>query len=198
MSTLLVKVGGAAAALSGVLVVVQDVWSLAVGGLTEGRAESAVHATQVLLLVPGVVGLYLVQQHAMGRFGQVATLLALLGSTAFSGAALTEVTLLPELTAAGSPLAEDPGTVGVVVGLVAMATWIGGLLLFGVATWRAGVLPRPAAALFVVGLLAGLALGGLLPGVLAVYAAGLVWLGIAAVVRPAPRPAVGAPAVLVP
>ncbi|MGR7023224.1 hypothetical protein [Geodermatophilus sp. URMC 62] len=198
MSTVLVKVGGAAAALSGVLVVVQEVWSLAVGGLAEGRAESAVHTTQMLLLVPGFVGLYLVQQHAMGRFGQVATLVALLGSTAMFGAALTEVTLLPELTAEGSPLVDDPGPVAVAVFLAAFVTWIAGLLLFGVATWRAGVLPRRAGALLVVGLLVGLGLNGFVPGVLVLYAAGLVWLGVAAATRPVPRPAVSAPAALVP
>ncbi|NEM08650.1 hypothetical protein [Geodermatophilus normandii] len=197
MSTLLIKVGGAAAAASGVLVVVQEVWSLAVGGLTEGRAESAVHTTQVLLLVPGVVGLYLAQQHAMRRFGQVATLVALLGSTVMSGAALTEVTLLPELTAAGSPLADDHGTVTGVIWLVAVATWIGGLLLFGTATWRAGVLPRPAAALVVTGLLLGLALQGFVPGILTVYAGGLVWLGISAARRPAPAPTVSPASALV-
>jgi hypothetical protein len=142
----------------------------------------------MLLLVPAVTGLYLAQQRAMRGFGRLATLVALLGSTLMFGSALTEVTLLPELTAAGSPLADDPGTTTMAVSLASFVAWVAGLLLFGVATWRAGVLPRPAAALLVVGLLLGLGLSGVVPGILIVYSAGLVWLGFAAAVRPEPVP----------
>lgn len=199
MSRMLIRVGGAAAVAAGGLSIAQQVWDVAVGGLTEGRGESALHTTQMLLLVPAVVGLYLAQQRAMRGFGQLATVVALLGSTLMFGSALTEVTLLPELTAAGSPLAEDPGTTMTAVFLTSFVAWIAGLLLFGVATWRADVLPRPAAGLLVVGLLLGLALSRVVPGILVVYSAGLVWLGCAAVVRTAavsdgsPKPALIGP-----
>jgi hypothetical protein len=183
MSKLLIRVGGAAAVVSGGLSIAQQVWDVAVGGLTEGRGESALHTTQMLLLVPAVVGLYQAQQRVMRGFGQLATLVALLGSTLMFGSALTEVTILPELTAAGSPLADDPGSTTSAVLLVSFVAWVAGLLLFGVATWRAGVLPRPAAALLVVGLLLGLGLSGVIPGVLIVYSCGLIWLGVAAVLR---------------
>lgn len=192
MSTILIKVGGAAAALSGAFAITQQIWDVAVGGLAEGRGESALHTTQMLLLVPGVVGLYLAQRHAMRAFGQVATLVALLGGAMMFGAALTEVTLLPELTAAGSPLADDPGATTGAAFLVCFVAWILGLLLFGAATWRAGVLPRPAAALLVIGLLLGLGLSAIVPGILIVYSAGLIWLGIAAASRSETAPA-GAP-----
>ena len=54
---------------------------------------------------------------------------------------------------------------------------------FGVATWRAGVLPWRAGALLVVGIGLGVALNGTVPGVLAIYGAALVWLGVAALQR---------------
>jgi hypothetical protein len=183
MSRMLIKVGGAAAVVSGGLAIAQQVWDVAVGGLAEGRGESALHTTQMLLLIPAVTGLYLAQQSVMRGFGQLATLVALVGSTLMFGAALSEVTFLPELTAVGSPLVDDPGSTAVAVFLGAFVAWVGGLTLFGVATWRAGVLPRPAAGLLVVGLLLGVGLSGVVPGILIVYSVGLVWLGLAAVVR---------------
>jgi hypothetical protein len=189
MSRVLIGVGGAAAVLSGGASIAQQVWGVAVGGLAEGRGESALHSAQLLLLVPGVVGLYLVQERAMRGFGQLATLVALVGSVLMFGSALTEVTLVPELTAAGSPLADDPGATTAAVFLCSLVAWIAGLLLFGVATWRAGVLPRPAAALLVVGLVLGLGLDAIVPGVLVLYSAGLVWLGAAAARRAAAAPA---------
>jgi hypothetical protein len=41
MSSLLVGVGAVSAALAGVLIIGQEAWGLAVGRITEGRAESA-------------------------------------------------------------------------------------------------------------------------------------------------------------
>lgn len=186
MSRILVKVGGVATALSAALVVVQEAWEVAAGGaLSEGRGESTLHTLQLLLLVPGVIGLYLAQQHAMRAFGQIATLVALIGSALMFGTALTEVTILPELGATRSPLVDEPGAWMIGSFVAAFALWTAGLLLIGVATWRAGVLPRPAAVLLVVGVVVGFALSGFVPGVLTVYAAGLGWLGIAAATRPA-------------
>lgn len=191
MSSLLVRVGAVSAALAGVLIIGQEAGGLAVGRITEGRAESAVHTGQLLLLVFGIVGLYLAQQRAGGVFGQVATLVALLGTVTLFGAALTEVTILPELTESGSPLAiEPPPVLGMAMG-VSFVLYVLGLLLFGIATWRAGVLPWRAGALLVVGIVLGVALNGVVPGVLAVYGAALVWLGVAALQRsgqPAARP----------
>ncbi|WP_138731455.1 hypothetical protein [Modestobacter excelsi] len=199
MFNIMIRFGGAATAVSGVLVIAQSAWDIAVGGLPEGRAESSLHTAQMLLLVPGVVGLYLAQRQAMRTFGQIATLVAVVGSTLMFGSALTEVTLLPELSAAGSPLADDPGTTTVGVFLTSFTLWVAGLLLFGVASWRAGVLPRPAAALLVLGLLAALGLKDVVPGVLVFYAAGLIWLGVATAARTsaaladAPEPALARP-----
>lgn len=184
MSSLLVRVGAVSAALAGLLIIGQEAWGLPTGGvIAEGRAESAVHTAQMLLLVFGIVGLYLVQQRVVGVFGQVATLVALLGTVTVFGAALTEVTILPELAESGSPLATEPPPVLGMIGLASFVLYVLGLLLFGIATWRAGVLPWRAGALLVVGLVLGLALNGVVPGVLALYGAALVWLGVAALQR---------------
>jgi hypothetical protein len=192
MSSLLVRVGAVSAALAGVLIIGQEAWALPTGGaVAEGRVESAVHTTQMLLLVFGIVGLYLAQQRAVGTFGQVATLVALLGTVTLFGAALTEVTILPELTESGSPLATEPPPVLGMIMMVSFVLYILGLLLFGIATWRVGVLPWRAGALLVVGIVLGVALNGMVPGVLAVYGVALVWLGVAALRRsgqPAARP----------
>jgi hypothetical protein len=180
MSTAIVRVGGVSAVLAGVLIIVQEVWSLAVGRISEGRLESTVHTTQVLLMVFAIVGLHLAQQHAAGLFGQVATLVALLGTVTLFGVALTEVTIVPELMASGSPLADDPPPTLSLVSLVSFVLFIVGLLLFGIAIWRARVLPRRAGALLVVGIVLGAALSQMVNGILTIYAVAFIWLGIAA------------------
>jgi hypothetical protein len=178
MSKVIVRFGGVATVAAGVLIVGQEVWGVLVGGIAEGMAESAVHTTWVLLLVFGLVGLHLHQQHAVGAFGQVATLVALFGTVTLFAASLTEVTVLPALPA-DSPLVDEPPPALLVVFLGSFVAYVVGLLLFGIATWRAGVLPWRAAALLVLGVALALALKAVVPGVLAVLGVALVWLGAA-------------------
>ena len=182
MSKVIVRVGGVAAAVAGVLIVGQEFWGVVVGGVAEGAAESAVHTAWVLLLVFGLLGLHLHQQHAAGRFGQIATLVALFGTVTLFAASLTEVTILPALPK-GSPLVDEPPLALLVVFLVSFVGYVVGLLLFGIATWRARVLPRQAAALLVLGVVLALALKAVVPGVLAVLGVALVWLGVATVAQ---------------
>jgi hypothetical protein len=184
MSTVIVRVGGIAAGLAGLLVIGQEIWGIAAGGLEEGMVESAVHTTWVLLVVFGVLGMHLRQENAAGVFGQIATLVALFGTVTLFGGALTEVTMLPALPE-DSPLANEPPPAMLGVFLVSFVAYVLGLLLFGIATWRARVLPRPAAALWVIGIVLTLALKPVVPGVLLVFGVALVWLGVATV-TPAP------------
>jgi hypothetical protein len=180
MSKVIVKVGGVAAVLAGVLVAGEEVWGLAVGGINEGMAESAVHSTWVLLLVFGVLGLHLHQQQAAGRFGQIATLAALFGTVTLFALALTEVTILPALPA-DSPLVDKPPPAMLVMFFVSFAAYIVGLLMFGIATWQARVLPRRAAALLVIGMLLALAGKSFIPGVMVFFGLAWIWLGAATV-----------------
>lgn len=180
MSKVIVKVGGVATVLAGGIIIGQELWAVAVGGVPEGATESAVHATWVLLLAFGLLGLHRHQEHSAGVFGQVATLMALFGTVTLFAASLTEVTILPALPT-DSPLIETPPPALLVVFLVSFGAYVVGLLLFGVATWRAGVLPWRAAALLIIGMLLALTLKSVVPGVLAVFGVALVWLGGAAV-----------------
>jgi hypothetical protein len=178
MSRVIVRVGGVATIAAGLLILGQEVWGVAVGGIAEGLAESAVHTTWVLLLVFGLVGLHLHQQHAAGAFGQIATLVALFGTVTLFAASLTEVTILPAMPA-DSPLVDKPPPALLAVFLGSFVAYVVGLVLFGIATWRAGVLPWRAAALLLIGVALALALKAVVPGILAVLGVALVWLGAA-------------------
>jgi hypothetical protein len=147
----------------------------------------------VLFLVFGLLGLHQHQQHAAGVFGQIATLIALLGTVSLFAASLTEVTILPALPK-DSPLIDEPPPVLLAVFLVSFVAYAAGLPLFGAATWRARVLPRRAAALLVAGVVLALALKDVVPGVLVVLGVALVWLGVAtlAQARVAVTPTAGA------
>jgi hypothetical protein len=148
MSQVIVKVGGVAAALAGVLIIEEEIRGFVVG-ISEGIGESAVHSTWLLLLVFGMFGMYLHQQRAAGVFGQIATLVALFGTVTLFGAALTEVTVLPALP---KGLIDKPPSALLVVFIGSFVAYVVGLVLFGIATWRARVLSRRAAALLVIGI----------------------------------------------
>jgi hypothetical protein len=180
MSDLIVRVGGASAALAGALIVAQEIWDVVIAGTGEGVVESAVHTTWVLLLVFGLLGLHLRQHQAGGWFGQLAALVAMFGTVTLFAGALVEVTVLPALPP-DSPLIEAPPPALGIMMLVSFAAYIVGLLLFGIASWRARVLPRWTGALLVIGIVLALALKPLLPGALAVFGVAWICLGAAAV-----------------
>jgi len=141
MSSTLVRVGGVAAVIAGLLIVVQEAWGLPGGGVVqEGFAESAVHTAQMLFMVFGVIGIALAQQRKAGVFAQIAVLIAVLGCVAMFGTALTEITILPSLVETGSPLGETPPPAMDVAAMSSFVVWIAGLLALS-----AGVLPGRAA-----------------------------------------------------
>lgn len=182
MSSTLVRVGGVAAVIAGVLIVGQQAWGLAAGGvLEEGMGESALHTAQMLFMVFGVIGIALAQQRRAGVFAQIAALVAVLGCVAMYGAALTEVTILPSLVETGSPLAKVAPPALDIAALSSFIAWVAGLLLLAAAVLATKVLPRTPAVLLGAGIVMGLALNGVVPGVLIVYAIGFGWLGVTAV-----------------
>ena len=182
MSSTLVRVGGVAAVIASLLIVGQQAWGLAGGGaIEEGMGESALHTAQMLFMVFGVIGIALAQQRRAGVFAQIAALVAVLGCVAMYGAALTEVTILPSLVETGSPLAKVAPPALDIAALSSFITWVMGLLLLATAVLVTKVLPRIPAVLLGAGIVLGLALNGVVPGVLVVYAIGFGWLGVAAV-----------------
>jgi hypothetical protein len=106
---------------------------------------------------------------------------AVLGCVLWFGASLVEVTLLPSLVEAGSPLVDNPPAGLVIVGLASFVTYAVGLLLLSVSIIVTKVLPWQAGAVLGGGIVLGLALEGVIPGVLVVYAIGVGWLGVACV-----------------
>ncbi len=181
MSKILVRVGGVAAVIAALLIIVQQFWTELVTGPQENLADSVMYSSQLLLMAFGVIGIALAQQRRAGFFAQIAALVAVLGCVLWFGASLVEVTLLPSLIAAGSPLVDNPPAGSVVVGLAGFVTYLVGLLLLSAAIIVTKVLPWQAAAVLGGGIVLGVTLSNVIPGVLAVYAIGFGWLGVASV-----------------
>ena len=145
-------------------------------------------ATAMLLLT--LTALYLCQRRAAGRLGLAGFVLNHLGlSGLFAIEFLTHAVLQYLDPADREAVLSGPGRpYFLVVALIFMI----GVVLFGVASWRAGVLPRGALVLYVAGLCAAALrtavpewayLSGLVAG-----SAGVLWLSVT-LLRDATRPA---------
>jgi hypothetical protein len=181
MSKTLIRVGGGAAVIAAVLIVAQQFWTALVTGPNEDVADSIMYSVQLLLMVFGVVGIALAQQQRAGVFAQIAALIAVLGCVLWFAASLVEVTVLPSLMSAESPLVDNPPTAMLVVGLSSFGLYVIGLVLLAASVIVTKVLPWQAAAVLVGGIVLGLALESVIPGILGVYAIGVGWLGVASV-----------------
>ena len=144
----------------------------------------------------GMAGLYARQAEKSGWLGLVGFLLFSIWMTIVSGVSLFEAFILPKLATASPAFVESflgmfsgiPSEIdlGILPTLwkIAEPMYILGPLLFGIATFRAGVLPRWAGALFIVGATLG-PLGALLvapeyqPLVMVPNGIALAWLGVA-------------------
>ncbi|MFI0355901.1 hypothetical protein [Actinomadura sp. 9N407] len=161
--------------------------AIAAGGLGEILNDGKTAPTEFLNgLSPAfglafLVGLYLAQRTAVGTFGTVAFMVNYIGLALFAGAAFARNFVLVHLPKSqveelleGRPL---------IAFLIAALLTLTGTVLFGLAMYRAGVVPRPAVLLYVVGF-APVCLSFLLP-VLAVRTghmvagAGILWLSLA-------------------
>src|SRR5262245_28027837 len=141
-------------------------------GLTHALAPPA---SALLLLT--LTALYLRQRRAAGRLGLAGFVLHHLGlSGLFAIEFLTHAVLQYQDAATREQILTGPGRPYF---LVVALTFLAGVLVFGFASWRAGVLPRGALALYVAGLSAA-ALRTSVPE--AVYLTGLL-IGSAGVLR---------------
>lgn len=186
----LIRVAGFAAIVGGLSMMVLDLSTLFSG--TEGQPYQVTLVGQIaealflvgkVLSVIAITGLYLYQAHAAGRFGLFAFLAAQTGSAMMIGSDWSSVFIAPILEEAAPGIAEQPPTLLMTGFLLNYALEVLGWLLFGIATFRAGVFPRPAAAI--------LALGTLLPlvgpsWIFVIWYAALVWMGGFVIRRPAP------------
>jgi multisubunit Na+/H+ antiporter MnhG subunit len=150
------------------------------------------------LLILGLVGLYLLQARPAGRLGLVAFLAALTGTLMLAGTDWSAAFFGPWLAEAAPDLlvAEPAGTMatGIILTLVLFAL---GWFLFGLASLRAGVLPRGSALLLIVGAVLALVLAFLeLPFEVVLLGAAAAWMGYALWSRAADQPSVIAEAAM--
>jgi hypothetical protein len=189
-SSNLIRWSGLAALVGGVLVVVYEILDAALfpgGQGSEAMATSSWFIVQILGLVAlvlitlGLVGLYARQAEQAGSLGLIAFLVAFSGTLMTFGLLWGEPFLGPMLAKeAPEVLDADPSgtlTAGIILTLVLFAL---GWLLFGLTSLRAGVLPRGAALLLMVGAVLFFVVSSLeLPGSTIVVGAALVWMGYA-------------------
>ena len=155
-SSSLIRLAGLAALSSGVLAAIGDLLGLVVdlenpqSAITASRAVVfLLYLISTALLLLGLVGLYISQSEAVGVLGFVGFLVAFLGTVLLAGALWFELFITPSLAAqAPELLAAELGLPGFILMVLLGAV---GWVLFGVATLRAGVYPRWAAILLIVG-----------------------------------------------
>jgi len=148
-----------------------------------------VYWVSAILMQLGLVGLYARQAEKAGRLGLAGFVLAFIG-TALVGSIFFLATAAIPLIAAELPLVFDQAmTPPAFIVLMLVVGFALGYVLFGVATMRAGVLPRWAGLLLIIGvLLFMLSEAGLLERTLShvsvtagdiMFGLGLAWLGYA-------------------
>ncbi len=138
---------------------------------------SLLYLLAVIFVLGGLVGLYAGQSEEAGALGLFGFLVAFLGTTLVVGAAWFEAFAARTLALAVPGFFEDDpaGWLGWGMGLAYVLAALG-WLLFGVATLRAGVYPRWAAIVLIVG---AVLLGLPVPGLEIVLAVAVAWLGFA-------------------
>ena len=190
----LVVIGAVAAIMGGLLLVSGDLLGLVAGLSGDGDTYTGTPIEKVMavlflagkvLILIGLVGLYLRQVQSAGRFGVVAFVLAMAGTGLMIASDWSEVFIAPILAEAVPDIGTNVPTLIMVGFILNFATETLGWLLFGIATFRARVLPRPAALLLIVGPFIPF-LGPSWSYVF--FNAAIVWLGIAVLRSLAQKP----------
>ena len=139
----------------------------------------------------GLTGIYARQVEESGSLGFVGFIMLYFGLAVFAGIALFEASIMPLLTTEAPQFISEFFTAGTALGALGTVTLLAGLLLFlgpllfGIATIRAGIFPRWAAILLIIGaalvvliiLLPEVEVVGKISG--AATGLGLAWLGYA-------------------
>jgi len=190
VSSHLLRWSGLAALVGGVLFVVLGILEFFFFG---GQPDSAVVASSAWLIVEvvyilaatllilGLVGLYLPQAEQGGKLGLIAFLVALTGTVLLAGADWSAAFFGSWVAEAAPELleAEPAGTMAAGI-ILSLALFALGWFLFGLASLRAGVLPRGSALLLMVGAVLALVLAFLeLPFEAVVLGTAAAWMGYA-------------------
>ena len=189
-SSNLIRWSGLSALLGGALIIVFDVINAVLfpgeqGGqvmLTSSWFIVQILGLVALGLIPlGLVGLYACQVQRAGTLGLIAFVIAFGGMLMIFGLSWGEPFLGP-LVATEAPglLSAEPSGALAVGSILSIVLFALGWLLFGLASLRAGVLPRTAAILLIVGALLSFILTSLnLPLWSVVLGAAVIWMGYA-------------------
>ena len=192
----LIRSTGVAAIAAGLLfVVIQPLHPDDVLASVTTDAWAVIHYATLAMLalfVVGVTGIYARQVEPFGVVGLAGYVVLVIGLVLTALGTAIEAFVQPLIAATdpdfvegmlamvhGHPIETDLGAIPLVWN-VASAGFMAGTLLFGFATFRAGILSRPAAVVFAVGLFAMAPIAGLLgtPRVGAIpIGIGLAWLG---------------------
>ena len=138
-------------------------------GLTLGAqsANSPLHTLKYVLaliamyaLLLALTGLYLRQATAAGTLGLAGYLIAFLGTLLVAGDWWFESFIAPQIAAVAPQVMSGAITGSMAIGAAAtFGLFAIGWTIFGIASFRAGVFPRPAAGLLAVGGLVGILAG---------------------------------------
>ena len=180
----LIRWSGLAAILGAALLLISDFLSLTVLSgdpaeiVTTGAylADGVTRILAGILLLVGLVGLYARQSEASGTLGLVAFLVAFAGTALILGTWWTNAFVAPVLAQEDSRLLET-GPTGVMSVAFTLSFALAGVgwLLFGLVSLRAGVYPRAAAVVLMIG--AALTFAPL-PGGQVVFEVAVAWLGL--------------------
>lgn len=185
----LIRRGGLAAMVGGALFLLADAWTLVeeyiIGGperLSEQAATTSWAFVSIMflaggiLLLLGLVALYARQVEESGALGLVGFLLAFVLMAMVVGAMWTFTFVAPTAAVEAPAFLDNENPAGpLMVGfMLSFMLFPLGWLVFGIATYRAGVFPKFAGGLLAVGALVAFAP---LPAVTAVLDISLVWLG---------------------
>jgi hypothetical protein len=196
---------GLAALIGGGLFVVLSIIESVLFG-NQPDAEAAVtgawiivqasYLVAALLALLGLVGLYVDQTQEAGKLGLIGFVLAFVGGIMATGSAWSEAFFGGWLASAAPELlnAEPSGALAAGVMLTYVLFTLG-WFLFGLASLRAGVLPRGAAVVLMIGALwfpVGDIIG--LPFSTVIYGAALAWMGFALWSGTAHQPLITEPA----
>jgi hypothetical protein len=187
-SSNLMRWSGLAALVGGGLFVVLGVLEfLLLGNQTYSEAAATgtwiivqgAYLVAAMLIGLGLVGLYVRQAQEAGTLGLIAFVVTFIGGMMAAGSIWSEAFFGPWLAKAAPELLDtDPAGIVVAGVMLSIGLFALGWFLFGLISLRAGVLPRGAAILLMIGAVLFAVAGVLeLPFAPVLFGAAVVWLG---------------------
>jgi len=159
---------GPVSMLAAALIILSQGVHLALGlAMGAQSADSVLHSVKYVIallamfaLLVALTGLYLRQADAAGALGLIGYLIAALGTVLIAGDWWFESFIAPGIAAVAPQVMTGAITGSMAVGAAATFGFFAvGWIVFGIATFRANVYPRPAAALLVIGGAVGILAG---------------------------------------